>query len=63
MIKNNRIIVDQCTIAANEPTQVYLVIIKKIKILITHCSDNDCTMTIHTKHAPCCIGNALRIRY
>ena len=31
MIKNNRIIVDQRTIAANEPTQVYLVIIKKKK--------------------------------
>ena len=37
MDKNNIIVVDQCTIAANEPTQMHLTIIYIRTILTTHC--------------------------
>ena len=49
--KNNRFVVDQFTIAANEPNQVYLAIKYIRTILITRRSDIDCR-TLNAKNRP-----------
>ena len=50
--KNKIIVVDKCTIAANEPTQVYLAIILIRTILITNHRDKDHRTLKCDKHAP-----------
>ena len=56
-IKINEIVVDQCKIAANYPTQMYLAIIEIRTILIYHHSNNDCRMLTRNKQDPSCSSN------
>ena len=60
-VKKNNIVIYQSTIAANESTQVYLKIIEIRPILITHCSNIDCSKVIHNKQAPSCTSNCWNI--
>ena len=55
--KNNRFFVYQCTIAANEPKQVYLTINCVGTILITHRSDIEFRTLKCKKQAPFCSIN------
>ena len=49
---NNVFVIDHCTIAANKPKQVYLLMKDIITILITHRSNIECRTFKHNNQAP-----------